>query len=94
MRKRFSRWLYRFIRFWVWLLYPKMQVFGVENLPDEPCIAVGNHAQANGPISAELYFPVERYTWCSGEMMHLREVPGYSGASPSLLSTGYRFEHV
>ena len=78
MRKKLSRLLYRFIRFWVWVFYPKMRVVGAENLPDEPCIVVGNHAKTNGPISAELYFPVERYTWCNGEMMHLREVPDYT----------------
>ncbi len=78
MRKKLSYRLYRLIRFCVWLVYPKMKVFGAENLPDEPCIVVGNHAKTNGPISAELYFPVERYTWCSGEMMHLREVPDYA----------------
>ena len=78
MGKRLSYQFYRFLRFLVRLFYPRMTVEGAENLPDEPCIVVGNHAQANGPISAELYFPVERYTWCNGEMMHLKEVPDYS----------------
>ena len=78
MRNPFSYALYRFIRFWVWLLYPKIKVNGAENLPEEPCIIVGNHAKANGPIAVELYFPTERYTWCNGEMMHLREVPDYT----------------
>ena len=78
MRKKLSNWLYRFIRFWVWLLYPKMKITGAEHLPNEPCIVVGNHAKTNGPISVELYFPVERYTWCNGEMMHLKEVPDYA----------------
>ena len=78
MGNTFSSCLYRFIRFWVWLFYPKMRVNGAENLPNEPCIIVGNHAKTNGPISVELYFPIERYTWCNGEMMHLREVPDYT----------------
>ena len=78
MRRKMSYWFYRFIRFWVWLIYPKITVEGAENLPDEPCIVVGNHAKTNGPVSVELYFPVERYTWCTGEMMHLKEVPDYT----------------
>ena len=78
MRKKLSYRIYRIIRWFVWLFYPEIEVIGRDNLPDEPCIVVGNHAQMNGPIAAELYFPVERYTWCAGEMMHLKEVPAYA----------------
>ena len=67
-----------FIRYLVKLFYPKMQVEGVENLPDEPVIIVGNHCQMNGPIVGELYVPGEPYIWCSGEMMHLKDVPEYA----------------
>ncbi len=70
--------LYRFIRWLVWLFYPKTKVVGAENLPQEPCVVVGNHSQMNGPIVSELYFPGERATWCAGEMMHLKEVPAYA----------------
>ena len=69
---------YRFIRGMVWLFYPKIEIEGLENLPEEPCIIVSNHAQMNGPIACELYFPRKRYTWCIGEMMHLKEVPDYA----------------
>jgi hypothetical protein len=55
-----------------------MQVEGVENLPDEPVIFVGNHCQMNGPIVGELYVPREPYIWCAGEMMHLKDVPAYA----------------
>lgn len=78
MAKKISYRMYRIIRWFVWLFYPEIEVVGKENLPDESCIVVGNHAQMNGPIAAELYFPVERYTWCAGEMMHFREVPKYA----------------
>lgn len=71
---------YRIIKGFVRLFYPKIKVFGVENLPDEPVLVVGNHAKMNGPIACELYFPGSRYTWCAGEMMHLREVPAYAYA--------------
>lgn len=70
--------LYRLIKAAVKLFYPKMEVLGLENLPDEPCIIVGNHTQMNGPICAELYCPGKHYVWCAGEMMNLKEVPGYA----------------
>lgn len=58
--------------------FPKMKLEGMENLPDEPVIIVGNHCQMNGPIACELYFPENRWTWCAGQMMHWKEVPGYA----------------
>ena len=70
--------VYRAIRWLVKLFYPKIRVEGTENLPDEPVIVVGNHTQMNGPICCELYFPTDRYTWCAGEMMELKEVPAYA----------------
>ncbi len=70
--------LYRFIKWCVRVCYPKMELEGAENLPDEPAIIVSNHAQMNGPIACELYFPGKRYTWCIGHMMHLKEVPDYA----------------
>ena len=69
---------YKIIRGLVKLFYRKIEVEGVENLPDEPSIIVGNHSKMNGPISCELYFPGYHYIWCSGEMMHLKEVPAYA----------------
>lgn len=69
---------YRLIKWLVWLFYPQMEVIGAENLPDEPAIIVGNHSQLHGPIACELYFPTDRYTWCAGEMMQLKEVPAYA----------------
>ena len=73
-----SKALYNVIKWLVWLFYPKTKVVGAENLPEEPVLVVGNHAQMNGPIVCELYFPGKRYTWCAGQMMHLREVPDYA----------------
>lgn len=69
---------YRVLRFFVVLFYPKIEVEGTENLPDGPAVVVGNHAQLHGPISAELYFPGAHYIWCAGQMMELKEVPGYA----------------
>jgi len=78
MKKKLSSFLYKIILSLVKFFYPKIKVYGAENLPDEPCIIAANHAQMNGPICAEIYFPRERYTWCAGEMMHLKELPAYA----------------
>ena len=78
MTRRADYPLYRVIKFLVWLFYPRMTVEGAELLPEEPAVIVGNHAQMNGPIACELYFPRKRRTWCAGEMMRLRDVPDYA----------------
>lgn len=78
MKQKISYRLYRIILFLVRAFTPRMQVEGVQNLPDEPCIIAANHCQMYGPISCEIYFPGDRYTWCAGEMMTLREVPAYA----------------
>lgn len=78
MQEKKTSLLFRVIKGAVRLFYPKMEVEGTENLPDEPVVVVGNHTQMNGPIASELYFPGDRYIWCAGEMMHLKEVPSYA----------------
>ena len=70
--------LYRIIRWLVWLFYPKVRLEGTENIPDEPCVIVGNHTQMNGPICAVIHFPGSKYVWCAGEMMNFKEVPEYA----------------
>ena len=70
--------LFKIIKWCIRVCYPKIQVEGIENLPDAPAIIVGNHCQMNGPIVGELYVPGEPYIWCSGEMMHLKDVPAYA----------------
>ncbi|MBQ7108723.1 MAG: hypothetical protein IJN95_06495 [Clostridia bacterium] len=71
-------WLFRAIKYLVRLFYPKTEVVGLEHIPDEPVIIVGNHTQLHGPIACELYFPDNYYTWCAGQMMKLKEVPRYA----------------
>lgn len=73
-----SQLVYRFIRRLVLIFYPRPQVEGAENLPEEPCILVGNHCQMNGPIVAELFLPGKNQIWCAGQMMHLKDVPAYA----------------
>ena len=70
--------LFRFIRNLVRICYPKLEIVGLENLPDDPCAIIGNHAQLHGPIAGELYLPECCYTWCAAQMMEFKEVPAYA----------------
>ncbi|MBO5232089.1 MAG: hypothetical protein J6B88_05635 [Clostridia bacterium] len=79
MKKKQKRpWIFRVIKYLVRLFYPKTEVVGLQNMPDEPVVIVGNHTQMHGPIACELYFPENYYTWCAGQMMKLKEVPAYA----------------
>lgn len=77
-KHRLSRGVYRVVRRLVLIFYPKIQVEGIENLPQQPSIIVGNHTQMNGPICAELFVPGKNLTWCAHQMMELKEVPAYA----------------
>lgn len=77
--KRPSWYVHCILRAAIRALYPAPEFTGLENLPqDRPCIIVGNHSQTYGPFYMELYLPCERAIWCAGELMHLKEVPGYA----------------
>ena len=78
MRQKKISPVYKLIKALVRLFYGKTRLVGAEHLPDEPCIVVGNHCQMNGPIAVELDLPGRHFTWCAGEMMHLKEVPAYA----------------
>ena len=69
---------YRMLRYFIWLAFPKWRMAGVENLPQGPCVVVGNHSQMYGPVAAELYTPGRHWVWCAGEMMHREEVVAYA----------------
>ena len=69
---------YKVIRFLVWLFSPKMKIEGLENMPEEPAILVGNHAQMYGPIGCEIHLPFPRYIWCAWQMMRWKEVHAYA----------------
>lgn len=70
--------LFRIIKSTIRFFYPKVEIIGMENIPDEPCAIIGNHTQLHGPISSELFFPDSFYTWCAAQMMELKEVPAYA----------------
>ena len=77
-KKRKDYFLYRIIKSLVRLFTPKMELTGVEHRPDGPAIIVANHCQLYGPMACELYYPGHRLTWCAGQMMKWKEVPGYA----------------
>lgn len=77
MKKKTSL-LYKIIKGCIYLFYKKMKVVGLKSAPKKQVIFVANHSQMNGPIACELYMPKNCYIWCAGEMMNLKEVPGYA----------------
>ena len=70
--------LCRIIRKAVDLCYPEMELVGLQNLPEEACVIVGNHSQAHGPIITEERLPFDHYTWCAWQMMDKKEVADYA----------------
>lgn len=78
MREWIDKVFYKVVWRLVWIFYPRYTIEGLENLPEEPSIVVGNHSQMHGPIFSELYFPGRRSIWCAGQMMHAKEVPEYA----------------
>lgn len=78
MEKKKTSLLYKIIKGLVRLFYGKMDVVGLENLPKNHAVIVGNHTQLNGPICGELFMEDNCYIWCAGEMMRLKEVPAYA----------------
>ena len=70
--------VYRIIRRIATVATPVYQIEGLDNLPEGPCVVVGNHSQLYGPVAAELYFPREHYTWCISDMMEKECVADYA----------------
>ena len=70
--------LYRLLRYGIWLAFPKWELRGTERLPEGPCVVVGNHSQMYGPVAAELYTPGRHWVWCAGEMMDKETVAAYA----------------
>jgi len=78
MEKKKTSLLFKIVRGMVAFFYGKATVEGLENLPKENAVLVGNHCQLNGPICGELFLPDNCYAWCAGEMMTLQDVPAYA----------------
>ena len=51
LNEKKTSWIYKVLRWLIWLFSPKYRLEGTENLPDEPCVIVGNHSHMYGPIA-------------------------------------------
>lgn len=69
---------FRTVRSLIRIFYKDRKILGEENIPSEPALIIGNHAQLHGPLSSEFYFPTKKYVWCIGQMMNIKEVPSYA----------------
>lgn len=69
--------LFRFLKFSVGCFYKKRKLLGLENIPDQECIIVGNHAQMHGPLVSELQFPYKKKIWATGKLMDKTEASQY-----------------
>ena len=78
MEEKKTPWTYKAVYKLVWLFSPKYKLVGAENLPQEPCVIVGNHSHMYGPVAGEIYVPGDHYVWCAGQMMHREEVADYA----------------
>lgn len=59
-------------------VYMKYTVEGLEHLPDEPSLIIGNHAQIHGPLVAQFYLPENSRTWCAAEVMQVKTARPYA----------------
>ena len=69
---------FRAVKRIVKLVYRPFTFEGLENLPEDSAVIVGNHSQLHGPLSMELYAPRAHYTWCTSEMLSFKEVSAYA----------------
>jgi 1-acyl-sn-glycerol-3-phosphate acyltransferase len=78
MRPKQTTRIFRILRFLIDCFFPAFQLFGLNRLPEEPCIIVGNHSQMNGPLLSELRLDFPHETWCAGELMNRKEAAAYA----------------
>ena len=71
-------WFYRFAVVIIRIFYRKRKFQGLENIPNEHVIIIGNHAQIHGPLTSQLFFRDYKYIWCIGQMTKMKEVPEYA----------------
>ena len=70
---------FRFLRFWVKLFTIKYQFVFLQEMDDNKGnIIVSNHAQANGPLAYQFYYPKNKKIWCIGEVFDKKEFPEYA----------------
>ncbi len=69
---------FRFVAFWIRRFYKRCEFIGLENIPSQPCVFLGNHSHAHTPVMAECYFPVNKLTWCDAPMFDKKEMKAYA----------------
>ena len=58
--------------------YIKYEIEGLENIPSEPALLIGNHAQIHGPLASQLHLMKNSYTWCAAEVEDIKEAQPYA----------------
>ena len=69
--------LFRFVSSIFRRKFKKYNIIGLENIPKDASLIIGNHAQMYGPLLSEIKFPYPRYTWCIGNVLKLKDAPSY-----------------
>ena len=69
---------FRFLEKFIKLIYGKKKLLGTENIPQNSCVIVGNHAQVHGPLVAQLHYVRKKYIWLIGQMLSAKEIPSYA----------------
>ena len=70
--------VYKICAFFIKMFWKKPKYVGLDNIPSDPCIITGNHAQMHGPIINELYFPTDKMIWCDAPMLDKKLFPQYA----------------
>ena len=78
MRPKKTSFMYKILFFFINLFFPRMKIYGMDNLPEEACILVGNHSQMTGPLLSELRLDIPHETWCAGPLMVWKEAADYA----------------
>lgn len=70
--------IYKVVRKLINAFYPDIQFIGIDKIPEDASVIVGNHSQAHGPIISELRMPFAHKTWCVGEILNGEEAAEYA----------------
>ncbi len=74
-----SKGMYRVLSALIRGVTPRMKTIWEEPFDGEPCVFVGNHAGAFGPIDMCVKFPLrdQNFIWMNASVLHPKEVPAY-----------------
>ena len=74
-----SKRMYRVLSAMIRGVTPRMKTIWEEPFDGEPCVFVGNHAGAFGPIDMCVKFPLrdQNFIWMNASVLHPKEVPAY-----------------